>query len=1058
MKGFDRPGERSWETPQCTGYRRLTARASFQPFPDAEAARSGDRTRSPWFLSLDGDYRFHLAEHPERLPSGFEQPDFDDDAWTVIEVPGNWTVQGHDRPHYTNVQMPFPQAPPRVPEDNPTGLYRRHFDVPEGWAGRRVVLHFGGAESVLYVWVNGTPVGYSKDSRLPAEFDVTELVEPGRNLLAAAVVRWSDASFVEDQDHWWMAGLHREVFLCATGRTWLKDVTVRSDYDPETGDGRMDLRVEIGSLDEPPDAWSVEAQLLDPKGRRVFKEPLRGSVQHRGNPYLFQGDGVHLLADVPEPDPWSAETPTLYRLVVSLLDSEGRCGEAISQRVGFRRVEVGGRELRVNGKAVLIKGVNRHDHDEVHGKTVSVESMRRDVVLMKQFNFNAVRTAHYPNDPRFLDLCDELGLYVIDEANVESHGHLASLCHDPAYLPAFLDRMERMVRRDKNHPSIICWSLGNESGYGASHGAMAGFTRRYDPTRPLHYEGALQFQLSPDPLPTDLVCPMYAPIDAIVDWARTTKDERPLILCEYSHAMGNSNGSLHDYFAAFRRYKGLQGGFIWDWADQGLLQTDEQGREFWAYGGDFGDEPNDKNFNINGMVWPDRTPHPAMWEHKFLAQPVRLLERDLRRRRVRLHNEQDFVGLDWLRARYEVQVDGKVVERGKLPLPDVAPGDHADLTLPIERRDLEASEEAFVDVRFETAAALSWAEKGFEVARCQLPLPWKQRAPKPATASAGLSLADSGDTIRVEGKGFAYVFDGSTGDLEQVERDGVPCLARGESLCLWRAPTDNDTWTREHVTHPGFVRWTDLGLEQVSLEEARIRAREPDGRVSVTSRRSFRVGKESAPLEQRTTATVDGSGALLLEHRFVVDAGLPELARIGVVLALQPGFEELEWFGRGPHESHSDRKSGAFVGRHSGRVADQYVPYILPQENGNKTDTRWLCLRNAAGEGLLISTARDLFEFTATHFRAEDLAAASHTNELEPRAETVLHLDAAQRGVGTGACGPDVLPAYRVGPGTHRLSLRFRALGSREDAAALARLDPFATERRVRAQRRSRRA
>ncbi len=1048
MHGFDRPGERSWISPECTGWNRLPARSPLVPFPDRDAALAGPREASPWFLPLDGPWRFRLFPRPEAVPVDCARPDLDDRGWPEVEVPGNWTLQGFDRPHYTNIQMPFPEAPPRVPEDNPTGLYRRRFRLPAAFEGRRVVLHFGGAESVLYVWVNGEPVGYGKDSRLPSEFDVTGWLRPGENSVAAAVVRWSDASFLEDQDHWWMAGLHREVHLSATGRTWLADVRARADFDPDGGDGHLSVTCELGSLDGPPDGFRVEAELLDALGRPVLRQPLRGGIEHRGNPYAFRGDRVTLASPVRRPRPWSAEIPSLYRLAVVLRDPTGAVCEATALRVGFRRVEVRDRELRVNGRPVLVKGVNRHDHDERRGKAVTRQSIRRDLVLMKQFHFNAVRTAHYPNDPYFYEQCDELGLYVVDEANAESHAYLRSLSDDVRFTPAFLERAIRMVRRDKNHACVIAWSLGNESGYGVAHGAMAGWIRRYDPDRPLHYEGALEFRLEGGELATDLVCPMYTPVDRIVEWARTTRDARPLVLCEYSHAMGNSNGSLREYFEAFESHHGLQGGFIWDWADQGLLRCDESGRPWWAYGGDFGDEPNDTNFCINGLVGPDRVPHPAMWEFKKLAQPLAVEARDLRRGRIRIRNKQDFDDLRWLRGRFVLQVDGRVVQRGRLPALNAPAGGAQDVTLPLRRPALRDGQECFLDLRFDVARERPWAPVGTEMAWEQFALPWRgTRAARPRRAGPKpLAVSESGASVDVRGEGFGVGFDREAGVLWSLLFRGRELLRSGPRLCLWRAPTDNDARNLSHVHEPGFVRWVDLGLDRVETVavEARLRRRR-DGAAVFAARHHLRVGTPAARVVHRHVYTVTPEGQVEVDDTIEVDPALGDLARVGVVFCVAPDLDALRWLGRGPHESYGDRKAGAAVGLWESRVADQTVPYVLPQENGNKTDVRWLALASGHEAGLLVAAAGPPFEFTVSPYGDRALHRARHVHELEPRAEIEVHVDVRQRGVGSGACGPDTRPAWRVGPGTWRLRYRLRAFDpALEDAATLAREAPAA--------------
>ncbi len=485
---------RTWIQPELAGLGRLPARATLHPYPDVDSARRRDRDASSWFLSLNGDWRFRLASRPEATPATFPSLDFDDRDWASLPVPSNWTMHGYDRPHYTNVRMPFDTPPPNVPEDNPTGLYRTRVRVPAAWRDRRIVLHVGGAESVLYVWVNGLAVGMGKDSRLPQEFDLTPHVTPGDDaLVCCAVVRWSDASFVEDQDQWWMGGIHREVFLYCTGRTWIDDVFALGTLDDTLRDGRLTVTAKLGFLDAPRDGWSVRATLFDGAGRQVLPEPLAGAVKADAsthNPYRGPLGLVTLEAAVPSPAAWSSENPSLYTLVVSLHDGDAAAAEATSCRVGFRRIEIGDRALLINGKAVMIAGMNRHEHHPMRGKAITREDMVADIALMKRFNVNAVRTSHYPNAEEWYELCDEYGLYLVDEANIEAHAYLHQLCRDPRYATQFLERGLRMVERDKNHPSVIAWSLGNESGYGPNHDALAGWIRRHDPSRPLHYEGA----------------------------------------------------------------------------------------------------------------------------------------------------------------------------------------------------------------------------------------------------------------------------------------------------------------------------------------------------------------------------------------------------------------------------------------------------------------------------------------------------------------------------------------------------------------------------------------
>ena len=536
-----------------------------------------DWEESPYYLNLNGRYRFHFTTTPTAIPPEYFTPDYDDGAWDTIPVPANWTLAGYDKPHYTNVQMPFPPHPPFVPAENPTGVYRRTFTLPASWPGRRIVICFEGVESAFYLTINGHKVGYSQGSRLPAEFDITDYVKSGENLLAVMVLRWSDGSYLEDQDHWWMAGIYRDVYLYATPHTYLQDFTVRTTLDALCQDAVLSVQALIGhTKDDDPARYFVVAQLFA-ANTAVFPTPLRAPAIINDD-YLLR---ANLQGLVRGPRQWSAESPYLYTLILSLENSQGQPLHTVRQRIGFRRVEIRGRELLINGKAVLLKGVNRHEHDDRTGKTISVASMRTDIILMKQHNINAVRNSHYPMHRRWYELCDEYGLYVIDEANIECHALSDRFPRDPEWTNAFMERGMRMVARAINHPSIIIWSLGNESGYGANISALAGWIRHVDPTRPLHYEGAVSRSDGQDWEDghdvTDITCPMYPTVAEIVDYANDKSATRPLIMCEYAHAMGNSGGNLQEYWDAIRSHHGLQGGFVWDWVDQGILQTAENG-------------------------------------------------------------------------------------------------------------------------------------------------------------------------------------------------------------------------------------------------------------------------------------------------------------------------------------------------------------------------------------------------------------------------------------------------------------------------------------------------
>jgi len=1061
-----------WATPEVTGINRRPGRATLLPFASAADALAQRRAAT---RSLNGRWTFRLVDRPADTPADFAEPSFSTAGWAHIAVPGNWTMQGFAQPHYTNVRLPFaPAIPPLVPDANPTGLYRTTFTLPTAWESRRVVLHFGGVEGCLSVWLNGVAIGLSKGSRMPAEFDITGAVLPGRNDLAVQVVQWSDASFVEDQDHWRQAGIFRDVTLIATGRTWIEDVAATAGFDHLSGAGSLRLAVRAGGL--PAAGWTVRAQVHDARGRRVGVA-LTGDLPHDLYSHTGKKEATaELTATYVGVAPWSAEVPTLYTLVVELRDPRGRCVAATRTRIGFRSVVVAERELRVNGRRVYIKGANRHDHHDRTGKTIDVATMLADLTVMKRHHFNAVRTSHYPNDPRWLDLCDEHGLYVFDECDLEAHHHYGACTHDPRYAAAFLDRAMRLVLRDRNHPAIIVWSLGNESGYGPNHDAMAGWIRHADPSRPLHYEGAICRANSAwerGHAATDLVCPMYPSVADLVTWATTTTDHRPLIMCEYAHAMGNSCGSLSDYWQAIRAHHGLQGGFIWELLDHGIVKTTEDGLggpggvaprnnskqpggggilhslppepgcEYWAYGGDFGDVPNDANFCCDGLVWPDRTPHPAMQECAALFQPVGISAASLVDRRVTVRNDYDFLSLEHLDGTWEQSIDGVVVAHGALPRLDLAPGGSRTLAVPGATPPLSAGQETHLTLRFRDRRDLPLLGQGHAVAQAQFALPIAVpvavAAPAIVERSGALRVERQRDGWRVIGDRVELLV-GRDGRLTTWTVDGSERLLLGPQLTAWRAPTDNDgikIWDMQRGKNgrKALHRWMDAGLDQLHHAVSGVRLRVEHGGVRMTARRSAWGHHRDRPIRESFDLVITGDGALACDHRFLVHAKLPDLPRLGVHLLVPAGCDRLSWFGRGPHESYVDRQHGALVGQWSGTVAGQYVPYIMPQEHGNKTDVRWLALRRSDGNGVLASVAGTC-EAKATHVDDAQLTAARHTIDLTPDPRVHLHLDVRQRGLGSASCGPDTLAQYLVPPGAYRLSYRLLPLAAGDDPGA----------------------
>ena len=1033
-----------WKRPEHLGDNRVPPRATLYPYPTENAARANDRAKSKWVLMLNGKWDFRLFDRPEDVTESAIDGDGD---WSDIIVPGNWTMQGYDHPHYTNVQMPFSNEPPDVPEANPTGVYRSSLKLPRGWEKRRTVLHIGAAESVLFLYVNGKYVGSGKDSRLPNEYDITGFVTAGTdNTIAVVVIRWSDASFIEDQDHWWMAGIHRDVYAYSTGSVYLADVFALARLESDNTIGRLNVEIGVGFSLVPEAGWTVSAQLFGDTERPMIKSNNVKAIEvgNQGHTWPRLAARVEKRVKVKA---WSSESPQLYTLVVGLLDPKGKVVEQTSCRTGFRRIEVKGRELLINGKPVLMKGVNRHEHTDTLGKTVTEALMVADIKLLKQFNFNAVRTAHYPNDPRWYELCDEYGIYVVDEANVESHDHIHQICRDRRYTQAFLDRGMRMVERDKNHASIILWSLGNESGYGPNHDAMGGWIRGRDASRPLHYEGAISINQSgltweSGKRVTDIVCPMYPTIDSIVEWAKEKKGDRPLIMCEYSHAMGNSNGSLADYWDAIDKHHGLQGGFIWDWVDQGLLQKKE-GRDYWAYGGDFGDEPNDANFCCNGMIWPDRTPHPAMYEFKKVAQPVSVSLSRLGRGVIDVMNRQDFTDLSWLHGFWEVKVDGRVVDKGKIPTLKTAPGKSERVRLPITDPGMLRGQEAFLTIRFEAVKETAWCPAGHEVAWHQSELSFKGRADVTRLPFAhSIRIEEGEDKIRVRGGSWRIDFSRDLGRVESWLVNRRELLTRGPQINLWRAPTDNDG-IKAKLEEKGqsgkpLGKWLALGLDYIDIEVTSLNVHEEGECVIVETRHVARGKGDKALGEHRQSQRIHPDGAVVVQNEVSIRKSIDDLPRIGVELVLAPSLERMEWFGRGPHESYWDRKRGAAIDRYCSTVTNRYVPYIVPQEHGNLTDVRWMAITRPDKSGLLF-VANQPMECSALHHVDRDLFGARHTANLTPRRDTIVKLDVHQRGLGTASCGPDTLEKYRLGSGDYAFTYRMHILGAADDPATVAR-------------------
>jgi len=1020
------------ENPALLGRNKLPPHAFFVPFAATDAALTRDPGRSPYYVSLNGRWEFRYVANPAVRPVGFWADDYVRREWDSIDVPGNWEIQGFGIPIYTNALYLYAPNPPFVPhDDDPVGSYRRSFTVPEAWRGRRIVLHFGSVKSAAFVWVNGREVGFTKGSKTPSEFDVTDVLRPGENTVAVQVYRFSDGDYLEDQDYWKISGLERDVFLYALPATHIGDYWVRPQLDSALRRGTLAVDVRIRRVAAEP--VRIVARLVGPDGRAAIRQPLTAQVGGVGDTTLT------LSAAVATPVLWSAELPRLYTAVLALVSAAGDTTQVIAQRVGFRRVEVRGGLLLVNGTPVTIRGVDRHEHDPHTGRYVTETLMRHDIELMKQANINGVRTSHYPDDPRWYDLADEYGLYLVDEANIESHGmgyHPdTTLGNNPAWRDAHLDRTMRMVERDKNHPSVIIWSLGNEAGDGVNFQATSAWIHQRDRSRPVMYERA------GDRPHVDLITPMYARIPSLLRYA-SEWHERPLIMCEYAHSMGNSLGNFQDYWDVIYAHPQLQGGFIWDWVDQGLAAHTPDGRPFWAYGGDYGPPgtPSDGNFLINGIVQPDRRPNPQYAEMRKVYQPVNVRLVDGTRGIIRVINRYDFRTLAHLRLRWTLTADADTVASGEMAAPAVASHDSSEVALRgWGGRSERDGRERLLTVEFVQREAEPFLAKGWIVA-------WEQfgvgeevggvaEAAAGATAgAAGVSVGGTDSTIVVTGARFVATFDRRWGNLASLRYDGTEVLRTGLAPNFWRAPTDNDYGNRM----PRRQRvWRRAGPDR--HVDSIVAREDAERNVIVTVGQSIHVG--GARLE--TTYLVRPSGAITVHNRFVPgDTTYPEIPRLGMRFTMPAAFRQVTWFGRGPQETYWDRKTGARVGLYAADAGDLYFPYVRPQENGTRTDVRWMAVTNAEGVGLL-AVGEPLIEASALPYLQEDFDEGQekinrHITDVSPRSLTEVRLDWHQMGVGgDNSWGAQAHEQYRMPLRTYEWTFGLRPV-SRADGSLFA--------------------
>ena len=1054
-----------WENHHVLQINREPARAAFTPFH----AQKGDCS-----ICLDGTWKFRWTPVPDERIVEFYQTDFNDKDWVGFPVPANWEVNGYGTPIYVSAGYPFKIDPPRVmgepkvdyttyKERNPVGQYRRSFQLPAGWEARgQTLLRFEGVMSAFYVWINGERVGYSQGSMEPSEFNITNYLHAGENQIALEVYRYSDGSYLEDQDFWRFGGIHRSIHLQHTPDIRIRDYAVRTlpvstDYQDFILQIDPQFSVYRGMTGK---GTTLQGVLKDASGREIAT--LKGDVEDildlehkagRMNEWYPQRGPRKLgrmSATIKSPKRWTAETPYLYKLHLTLLTAEGEVIEQVEQSVGFRSVEIRNGQLLVNGAPVRFRGVNRHEHDPRTARVMSEERMLQDILLMKQANINAVRTSHYPNVSRWYELCDSLGLYVMDEADIEEHGLRGTLASTPDWHAAFLDRAVRMAERDKNHPSIVMWSMGNESGYGPNFAAISAWLHDFDPTRPVHYEGAQGAGGEPDPKTVDVISRFYTRVkqeylnpgiaegedkeraenarwERLLEIAERTNDNRPVMTSEYAHSMGNALGNFKEYWDEIYSNPRMLGGFIWDWVDQGIYKTLPDGRIMVAYGGDFGDKPNLKAFCFNGLLMSDRETTPKYWEVKKVYSPVELR---VESGELRVTNRNHHTDLSQYRCLWTLSIDGKQKDQGEITLPEVAPGESETIPLPVSIAGKKASAKATSDLRLTISFILKrdalWAKAGHEVAWEQFCIQEGALLSSKLENRGRLKVRADEEHLSISGSGFSIQWEkNATGSLTSLTYHGKEMLAHPADFPLqpvtqaFRAPTDNDK---------SFGNWLakDWSLHQmdnprISLDSFKHEVRE-DGAVivRVQTRNRYKEGM----IVTKFLYTILSDGTIDLKTTFQPQGILPELPRLGIAFCLSSDYNTFIWQGRGPQDNYPDRKTSAAVGLWKGSVADQYVHYPRPQDSGNKEEVCRLMLTDRHGKGIRVDAVEDVFSASALHYTAQDLYKETHDCNLKPRPEVILSLDAAVLGLGNSSCGPGVLKKYAIDKKEHTLHIR----------------------------------
>lgn len=1008
---------KTWENHQIDGINRMPARAHFLTFPSKEKALLNNNRYTHAFKNLNGVWKFMFLDAPEYSPEGFFNSDFDVTKMDDITVPGNWQLQGYGKMHYSDLWYNFPINPPYVPTENPTGIYKRTFFVEESYRDKKIIIRFCGVDSAYHLWINGKEVGYSKVARNESEFDITDLIRVGEeNDVTVRVYQWSDGTYLEDQDMWWESGIFRDVELIGVPKDGINDYKVIADLDDEYKNGIFKVEAFLRTTKE----VNVTFELVDAGENTVFTKTV---VAKEGKACIDE-----VIADV---NHWTAETPYLYKLFMTVED-DGQIIEVIPQNVGFRNIRLNGETFLVNGVAIKFKGVNRHDYSPQNGRVVSREEIEKDIILMKQFNINAIRTSHYPNSYYLYDLCDEYGMYLIAETDLECHGFELTgdykwITDDPSWELAYVSRMTRMIERDKNHPAIIFWSLGNESAFGCNFRKMTDVAHEMDPTRLVHYEGDFDVESA------DVYSTMYTwienPKKPYLMKDIIEKSKKPHIHCEYCHAMGNGPGNLKDYQDLVYAHDKLQGGFVWEWFDHGIESFTESGEKYYRYGGDFGDDPSNKDFCIDGLIMPDRTPSPGLYEYKKVIEPITTTAVDIQKGIINLLSRYDFANLDRFNLVYKVMEDDVILQTGFMAVPSIEARANKDITLPYDLSAIKVKPGAhyYVNISYQLREDTSYASSGHELATAQFELPLYKEGIV-VRPEGILNVEKEHTTLHVKGANFSLDFNLVNGNLMNIVRDGMQVLSKGPRLTLWRAPISNDMEIIDKLKKVYFLHLEHEVVMNIDYHmEGNILKVEVDTINSTTN--------SAWHFKTKYVYTVCPSGDILIDVEGTpsgrVDLAPDMLPRIGVSMHLDKSMEHVRYFGMGPGENYADSKEAAQMGLYTNTVDGLFTNYVIPQENGNHMGCKWVSMTNDRGMGLLASTEGD-FNFSASWYEDKDLDDAKHTCDLVKRDYIVFNVDYKQNALGTNSCGQWQLDKYRAKFEDFKLSFRLTPFNNKE--------------------------